>query len=74
MKIQVPVGVCLHSGREGRRGVERSEKLKKSGKEDKEERGQDKMRDVALNDSSPPASWHAEVVHVSVRKRVGICE
>lgn len=26
------------------------------------------MRDVAFNDSSPPASWHAEFVHMSMRR------
>lgn len=31
--------------------------------------GLEKMRDVAFSDSSPPASWHAEFVHMSVRKR-----
>lgn len=56
MKIQVPVGACQHSWREGM-----SEKLRRN-----EVRGQEKMRDVAFNDSSPPASWHAEFVHMSV--------
>lgn len=64
MKIQVPVGACQHSWREGM-----SEKLRRN-----EGRGQEKMRDVAFNDCSPPASLHAEFVHMSVRKRVGICE
>ena len=64
MKIQVPVGTCQHSGGERRRGGERSEKLRRN-----KGKGQEKMRDVALNDSSPPAGWHAESVHMSARKR-----
>lgn len=44
-------------------------------------RGRRKESDVVINDSSPPASHHAEFVHMSVRKReafvnkpsVGVC-
>ena len=50
----------------GERGVESKKEEEKKWGEEERELG--KMRDVAFNDCSPPASWHAEFVPVCVRE------
>lgn len=71
MKIQVPVGACQHSGREGRveSREERSGKLRRNegreGRKDRKKRGAGKDKRCVF-DSSQPANRHAEFVHMCV--------